>query len=72
MLRLWFSFLGVLLVLILLWGSLWAGFENFDLIAAVKSQNSLQRTVFVIFNYGAVVVAAWLLRGGPKLIRNRL
>ena len=69
-LRHWFRFLGLLLLVLIGWGSLWAGFENFNPLVALRSNGAVELSIFVIFNYGLVVLAIWLLRGGPQFIRN--
>ena len=70
-LKLWFRFLGLLLLLFILWGSLWAGFQNFNPLAPFGRSNWLQITAFVLTNYGLTAIGIWMVRGGPKLIRNR-
>jgi hypothetical protein len=68
--RLWFRFLGIVLLLLILWGSLWAGFQNFNLVLAFGSADWPSRAAPVLVNYGLVALAVWMLRGGPELIRN--
>ncbi len=71
MLRLWFRFLGLVLLLLILWGSLWTGFQNFNPFAGFGRTAWFQATAYVILNYGLVCLGIWMLRGGPQLIRNR-
>ena len=71
MLRLWFRFLGLLLLLLIAWGSLWAGFQNFNVFAGLGRANWFQISAFVMANYGLVAISIWMLRGGPQLIRNK-
>ena len=71
MLRLWFRFLGLVLLLLILWGSLWAGFQNFNPFAGFGRTAWFQATASVILNYGLVYLGIWMLRGGPELIRKQ-
>ena len=70
-LRTWFRFLGLVLLLLILWGSLWAGFQNFNPLAGVGRTEWVQATAYVVLSYGLVAISIWLMRGGPQLIRDR-
>lgn len=70
-LRAWFRFLGVVLSGIIAWGSLWAGFENFNLFAALRSSRPLSHSLLAVINFCLVALAVWMLRGGPQLDRDR-
>ena len=71
MLRAWFRFLGVVLLLLVLWSSAWAGFRNFNPLDAWGKSDWFAILAGVLLSYGLVALAVWLLRGGPKLIRGR-
>lgn len=71
MLRWWFRFLGLVLLALVLWASLWAGFQNFNPFAVIGRSDWAMLSAHVTLNYGLLAVAFWMLRGGPKLIRDK-
>jgi hypothetical protein len=70
-LRLWFRILGIVLLLLVLWSSAWAGFRNFNFFEAWDDPDWIVTLAIVFLSYGFVIVALWLIRGGPELIRKR-
>jgi len=70
-LRLLCSLLGLCLLALMLWGSLWAGFKNFDVANAWGREDRLFALVYVLVNYALVAAAFWMLRGGPKIFREK-
>lgn len=68
-LRILFRFFGVILLLLVIWASLWAGFENLNIFAAIGRTKWLPITVYVTLNYALVAIGIWMLRGGPQFIR---
>jgi hypothetical protein len=69
--RLWFRFMGLGLLALVLWGGLWAGFENFNAVSAMGRTDWPTALAYVLVNFAFVALALWMLRGGPKLIREK-
>ncbi|WDF71979.1 hypothetical protein [Novosphingobium sp. KACC 22771] len=63
--------MGLCLLVLVLWGSLWAGFENFNVAKSVGRSDWLPAFAYVLVNFALVALAFWMLRGGPKLIREK-
>ncbi len=69
-LRLWFRVLGIALLLLVMWVSAWAGFQNLNPASPFSHNDWARALVGVIASYGLLLVSAWLIRGGPDQVRK--